>query len=92
MNRNLVSTLRRTAALLALSGLLAAPAQAQTALPGTVQAETYSSMSGVVIEPTTDTGGGSDVGYIDTGDWACRSDRTAWCCSAGSMRARRWWK
>lgn len=61
--------MRRTAALLALAGgLLAVPARAQTALPGTVQAETYSSMSGVVIEPTTDTGGG-DVGYIDAGDW-----------------------
>jgi aryl-phospho-beta-D-glucosidase BglC (GH1 family) len=70
LNRNLVPTTRRTAALLALAGgLLAGQAQAQMALPGTVQAETYSSMSGVVIEPTADTGGGSDVGYIDTGDW-----------------------
>ena len=70
MNRNLVSTTRRMAVLLALAGgLLAGPAHAQTALPGTVQAESYAGMSGVVIEPTTDSGGGSDVGYIDAGDW-----------------------
>jgi hypothetical protein len=24
--------------------------------------------------------------------WACRSERTASCCSAGSTRTRRWWK
>jgi beta-glucanase (GH16 family) len=34
-----------------------------------IQAENYSSMSGVQTEGTTDTGGGLDVGYIDTGDW-----------------------
>jgi endoglucanase len=41
--------------------------------PGTqavalVQAEAYSAMSGVQIESTSDTGGGSSVGYIDAGD------------------------
>jgi beta-glucanase (GH16 family) len=35
----------------------------------TIQAESYSSMSGVQTEPTSDTGGGSNVGWIDTGDW-----------------------
>jgi hypothetical protein len=35
----------------------------------TVQAESYSQMSGVQTETTTDTGGGQDVGYIDTNDW-----------------------
>lgn len=34
-----------------------------------VEAESYSSMSGVQTETTTDAGGGSNVGYIDTGDW-----------------------
>lgn len=34
-----------------------------------VEAESYSSMSGVQTETTTDTGGGQNVGYIDTGDW-----------------------
>ncbi|MFS2082281.1 carbohydrate-binding protein [Telluria sp. Tellsp131] len=70
MSRNLVPTMRRTAALLALAGgLLAGQAQAQTPMPGTVQAETYASMSGVVIEPTTDTGGGFNVGHTDNNDW-----------------------
>jgi len=35
----------------------------------TIQAESYSAMSGVQVEPTTDAGGGSNVGYIETGDW-----------------------
>ncbi|MBP4137020.1 glycosyl hydrolase family 18 protein [Flavobacterium geliluteum] len=34
-----------------------------------IQAENYSSMSGVQTEPTTDTDGGLNVGYADTGDW-----------------------
>jgi hypothetical protein len=38
-------------------------------LPGTIQAESYCTMSGVQTETTTDTGGGQNVGYIDTNDW-----------------------
>jgi len=34
-----------------------------------IQAESYGTMSGVQTEATTDTGGGQNVGYIDTGDW-----------------------
>jgi chitinase len=34
-----------------------------------IQAESYSAMSGIQVEATTDTGGGSNVGYADTGDW-----------------------
>ena len=34
-----------------------------------IQAENYSNMSGIQVEATTDTGGGSNVGYCDTGDW-----------------------
>lgn len=34
-----------------------------------VQAEAYSAMSGVSTEATTDTDGGSNVGYIETADW-----------------------
>ncbi|MBN1409961.1 MAG: carbohydrate-binding protein [Spirochaetales bacterium] len=39
------------------------------AVPGTIQAENYSSMSGVQTESTTDSGGGTNVGWIDAGDW-----------------------
>jgi beta-glucosidase len=38
-------------------------------IPGRVEAENYASMFGVQIEPTTDIGGGSNVGYIDATDW-----------------------
>ena len=34
-----------------------------------IQAESFSAQSGAVVEPTADTGGGSDVGYLANGDW-----------------------
>jgi endoglucanase len=34
-----------------------------------IEAENYAAMSGVVKEPTSDTGGGEDVGWIDYTDW-----------------------
>lgn len=39
------------------------------ALPKLIQAESYSSMAGIVFESTTDAGGGSGAGYLDVGDW-----------------------
>jgi hypothetical protein len=38
-------------------------------IPGTIQAESYTAMSGIQTENTTDTGGGLNVGYIDANDW-----------------------
>ncbi|MET7477133.1 glycoside hydrolase family 16 protein [Streptomyces sp. NPDC005648] len=35
-----------------------------------IQAESYDSQSGTTTETTTDTGGGSDLGYLAGGDWA----------------------
>ncbi|WP_445722231.1 carbohydrate-binding protein [Flavobacterium sp.] len=34
-----------------------------------IQAEDYASMNGIQTEVTTDSGGGLNVGYADTGDW-----------------------
>ena len=51
------------------------------AIPGKVEAESYSAMSGVQTEATTDSGGGQNVGYIDTGDWM---DYRVSVASAGS--------
>ena len=42
---------------------------AYTGVPAIVRAQAYCQMAGVQAEPTTDTGGGSDIGYIDSGDW-----------------------
>lgn len=39
------------------------------AIPGTVEAEDYSLMTGVESQVTTDAGGGRNVGWIDPGDW-----------------------
>src|ERR1044072_4111723 len=35
----------------------------------TIQAESYTNMSGVQTEATTDAGGGTNVGWIDANDW-----------------------
>jgi endoglucanase len=35
----------------------------------TLQAESFSAMSGIQTETTSDTGGGLNVGWIDAGDW-----------------------
>jgi endoglucanase len=47
-----------------------------------IEAENYTSMSGVQPESTTDAGGGQDVGYIDTGDWM---DYTVSISAAGTF-------
>ncbi len=41
---------------------------------GPIQAETFTDQSGIGTEPTSDTGGGQDVGWIGNGDWL-RYDR-----------------
>lgn len=38
-------------------------------VPGKIEAESYDAMQGIQAEPTADTGGGQDVGYIDAGDY-----------------------
>jgi hypothetical protein len=38
-------------------------------IPGTIQTENWTAMSGVQTEATTDTGGGLNVGWIEAGDW-----------------------
>lgn len=39
-----------------------------------IEGESYTSMSGIQTEATTDTGGGLNVGYADTGDWMSYSN------------------
>lgn len=38
-------------------------------IPGKIEAEQYSSASGVELENTTDTGAGKNIGYLDVNDW-----------------------
>ena len=42
-------------------------------VPGTIEAEQFSNMSGIQVETSTDngggTGGGRNIGYVDSGDW-----------------------
>ena len=39
-------------------------------VPGKVEAESYAAQSGIQTEPTSDSGGGQNIGYIDGGDYA----------------------
>jgi chitinase len=39
-----------------------------------IEAEAYTSMSGVQLEPTADTGGGQNVGWIDANDWMAHAN------------------
>lgn len=39
-----------------------------------IQAEAYTSMNGVQLENTTDTGGGQNVGWIDANDWVAHAN------------------
>lgn len=41
----------------------------ESAFSTKIEAESYTYMSGVATETTTDAGGGLDVGWIDAGDW-----------------------
>ncbi len=38
-------------------------------IPGAIEAENYAAMSGIQTEPSSDQGGGDDIGYIESGDW-----------------------
>ncbi|RIX28574.1 DUF1996 domain-containing protein [Amnibacterium setariae] len=66
--RTVIATL---AALPLIAAGAAVSAQAASAAPaGTVQAESYSAQHGVRTQPTSDTGGGSNLGWLESGDWA----------------------
>ncbi len=53
----------------AASITVAPSAVAGQLIPGRIEAESYSAMSGVATEPTADTDGVRNVSYISTGDW-----------------------
>jgi hypothetical protein len=58
------------AAALAASGAVVISADAAEApAPTVVQAESYAAQSGAQVEPTIDTGGGQNVGYLAGSDW-----------------------
>ncbi len=59
------------------------PACTTVTTPGSIQAEAWCTMSGVQNENSSDTGGGQNVGYIDTGDWMSYSVNVA---AAGSYK------
>lgn len=55
-----------------------------TALPLTMEAEKFSTMSGIQTETTSDAGAGLSVGYIDANDWLAYSDTQVKITSAGT--------
>ena len=51
------------------AALITSPVTVGLAVPGTIEAESYSAMSGIATQSTSDSGGGLNVGWIDQGDW-----------------------
>ena len=47
--------------------------QVTFSVPGTIEAEQYAAMNGILTETSTDsgggTGGGINIGWVDVGDW-----------------------
>lgn len=54
----------------------------------TIQAESYSAQSGTTTESCSDSGGGSDVGYIANGDWLKFSSVDFGSASPNQFKAR----
>ncbi|HOY24331.1 MAG TPA: carbohydrate-binding protein [Cellvibrio sp.] len=54
--------------------------------PITIQAENYTTMSGVWNEPTSDVGGGQDTGNINTGDWMSYANTTVNIPATGTYK------
>ena len=80
-SRRLLSITLIAALLLSLLPVSTASSAASAAIPGKIEAENWSAMSGVQTESTADAGGGLDVGFIDAGDWM---DYTVDVASAGT--------
>ena len=59
------------------------PVGETVSIPGTIEAELFTAMSGIQLEQTTDVGGGQNVGYTHNGDWL---EYTLDIGSAGSYR------
>lgn len=55
-------------------------------LPVTLQAEDYASMSGVQAQPTTDIGGGQNLGYMDANDWMSYANHPIYIPTTGSYK------
>lgn len=61
-------------------------AAAPVAFSQTIEAENYTTMSGVYNEPTTDTGGGQNTGNINTNDWMSYSGTSVKIPVTGSYK------
>jgi hypothetical protein len=58
---------------------------APQAIPGKIEAESYAAQQGTQTETTTDTGGGINVDYYETGDWL---DYSVSVATAGTYTAQ----
>jgi hypothetical protein len=57
-----------------------------TPMPLTIQAESYSSMSGVLVQPTSDAGGGTNVGSLEASDWIAYNNTDVVIPTAGTYK------
>jgi hypothetical protein len=52
-----------------VAGITVNAVQSGLAIPGKIEAEAYTTMFGIQTEACTDAGGGTNIGYVDAGDW-----------------------
>lgn len=91
--RNMTLAMSLCAPLLTISNQAAAQSLTSTSssikshsLPLTIQAENYSMMRGISTSPTTDVGGGSYVGWIETNDWLVYGNTPVYIPTTGSYK------
>ncbi|MES2822027.1 MAG: cellulase family glycosylhydrolase [Pseudomonadota bacterium] len=68
------------------SSSAAASSLAATTLPKTIQAESFTAMSGITVGTCSDTGGGQSIGYIDSNDWLSYSGIPVVIATSGSYK------
>ncbi|RYZ87618.1 MAG: carbohydrate-binding protein, partial [Moraxellaceae bacterium] len=68
------------------SSVSSSSAASRNFTPTIIEAENYSSMNGVMNEPTKDTGGGQNIGYVDTNDWMAYANKSVYIPVAGNYK------
>lgn len=81
-----LSSASQTSSLAASSASQTSSAAASPTLSLRIQAEEYSAMGGIKVEPTTDEGGGMNIGAIDASDWLAYGNHQINAPTAGNYK------
>ncbi|MFC3114909.1 carbohydrate-binding protein [Cellvibrio fontiphilus] len=81
-----VSSSSQASSLAVSSASQTSSAAASPTLSLRIQAEEYSAMGGIKVEPTTDEGGGMNIGAIDASDWLAYGNHQINAPTAGNYK------